>query len=91
MAMFILGVWVGALFAFGLMSILSVSSKSDDLLERQAGRKNCKRCLYYASDVQATVQQDTETISQPVRRISHGEMVQMELEAKALQKENEVK
>ena len=89
MTMFILGVWVGALLAFGLMSILSVSSKSDDLLERQAGRMNCKRCL--ASDVHATVQQDIETISQPVRRISHGEMVQMELEAKALQKEQEQK
>jgi len=88
MAIFMLGVWTGALVSMGLMAILSVASNSDDQLERHLRRAEFEKAT--AEPSVATPPSETATAEprqEPVRRMSHGEMVQIQVESEALRKE----
>ena len=88
MTVFMLGVWIGALVSMGLMAILNVASNSDDQLERHLRRTEFEKAT--AEPSVATPPPETavaEPRQEPVRRMSHGEMVQIQVESEALRKE----
>ena len=92
MTIFMLGVWTGALVSMGLMAILNVASNSDDQLERHLRRTEFEKSTAEPVNT-ATPPPETAVAEQnpaePVRRMSHGEMVQIQLESEALLKEKE--